>query len=731
MKNRLLYTLLFIFPLLTAAQNNINLDSLEKSIEVKVNDTSKANQLVVLSTKYYNQGKFEKAIGVAEKSLLLSKKINYEKGIADAYNNIGVNSKDLGRFDEALKNLFLSLKIRIQQKDTAAISFNYSNIASVYTDKQDYKTAIEYLFLAIRLGEAIDNPSKLAVAYNRLGIVYKSLSNFAEAKKYYLKALACNKKLNDERGMAINYFNLGNLSKNLFEFEEASGYYQQSLMLNKLLDRKEALYNTYAALGNLNIEQAAQTKDSNKKHEVDSLLSVSTTYFDEARKMQANLSKKSNALRKMDINYGRLLGLQGHYNKGREYLNSGIEKALNDSDKSDLSSAYNFLSKLDSAQAANTAHADSSIQLWKSSLLHARISEKYKYELLTEDNLKSVSEISTKYETEKKDNEIALQKLSLKDKEAALLVAQLQTEKNITEIELLGKTKNIQDLELIKTQKEVATQMLAAKAQAAQLLVEKKDKALKEHELSRAKLVRNILITASLAFAFIGLLLFNRYKLRKQIEQQTQLINQRKHISADLHDDVGSTLSSISIYSEAIKNKLNQNEPEKVMELVHKIGDNARETISNLSDIVWSINPANDKGEVLFNRMESFATSVLSSKDILLDFTCEQHLHALEFGVETKQNLFLIYKEAINNIAKHSRATRAIVHLSNGHHVIKMVISDNGKGFSTSTKNTNDTSGNGLKNMRTRAQNMHGEIKITSLPTGTTTELQFPVTPKR
>lgn len=141
------------------------------------------------------------------------------------------------------------------------------------------------------------------------------------------------------------------------------------------------------------------------------------------------------------------------------------------------------------------------------------------------------------------------------------------------------------------------------------MVIAEKDMALKEKELSKEKWLRGSILTGSFAIFFVGLLLFNRYKLKKQLEHQQNLINQRKSISADLHDDVGSTLSSISIYSEAIKNKLTHNEPERVMELVHKMEVDAGKPSRTFSDIVWSINRAdNDKGEVVFSRMESFAS---------------------------------------------------------------------------------------------------------------------------
>ncbi|MBL0098225.1 MAG: ATP-binding protein [Bacteroidetes bacterium] len=180
---------------------------------------------------------------------------------------------------------------------------------------------------------------------------------------------------------------------------------------------------------------------------------------------------------------------------------------------------------------------------------------------------------------------------------------------------------------------------------------------------------------------------------------------------------------------------MTHNEPERVMELVHKIGDNARETITNLSDIVWSINPANDKGEVVFSRMESFASFLLSSKNIQLNFNCDEALRKMEFSMETRQHLFLIFKEAINNAAKYSNAKQVNVAVSLWNGKIKMSIADNGVGFTVPKWSENGKSngsihngGNGLSNIRLRTDQLKGNLDIRSSAEGTTLELVLPLT---
>ncbi len=355
---------------------------------------------------------------------------------------------------------------------------------------------------------------------------------------------------------------------------------------------------------------------------------------------------------------------------------------------------------------------------------------------------KEIDQLKVKYETGKKNDEIvllsrerSLQQLQMKEQLSALLVAKLREERNEKELELLSKSNAIGELQLAGSRHDLEAEMLKAKAKSDELELAKKTQELKDRNHAEEKKMRDVTIAGSFALLLVGVLMFNRFKLRKQLEHQQTLINQRKSISADLHDDVGSTLSSISIYSEAIKNKLIHNEPERVMELVHKIGDNARETITNLIDIVWSINPANDRGEVVFSRMESFASFLLSSKNIQLNFTCDDTLREMDFNMETRQHLFLIFKEAINNAAKYSNANQLniSVNLMNGK--IKMSIADNGVGFSVPGMSENGKSngsihngGNGLNNIRLRTDQLKGKLDIRSSKEGTTLELVLPLT---
>lgn len=218
----------------------------------------------------------------------------------------------------------------------------------------------------------------------------------------------------------------------------------------------------------------------------------------------------------------------------------------------------------------------------------------------------------------------------------------------------------------------------------------------------------------------ITTLLYSFYRYR--IEQEKRLYEVRNEIARDLHDDIGSTLGSISIYSEVAKNSLgNQGEADAVIDI---IGETSRNMMDRIGDIVWAVNPKNDPLEQLILRMKNFAAPQLHSQQIDFVFNEANELQKLKLTMIQRKNMFLIYKECIHNILKYSRCDKVIVGLSQNGHQLKMVIKDDGIGFDI--KDIKSYNGNGLANMRARAKDLNGEIRISSQRgSGTLIELTF------
>jgi signal transduction histidine kinase len=197
----------------------------------------------------------------------------------------------------------------------------------------------------------------------------------------------------------------------------------------------------------------------------------------------------------------------------------------------------------------------------------------------------------------------------------------------------------------------------------------------------------------------------------------------RNKVARDLHDDMGSTLSTINILTSMAKTKMNT-DIVKTTEYLGKISDNSQRMMEAMDDIVWSIKPSNDSMQKIAARMREFATNVLEAKEIELDFKVDDKVYDEKLDMEARRDFFLVFKEVINNAAKYSKASRVSVYVTVQKNWLVLSIKDNGTGFDV----TQTDNGNGLGNMRKRAEAMRGSIQVFSKPgQGTEVQLKVPV----
>ncbi|MGH7493795.1 MAG: sensor histidine kinase [bacterium] len=205
-----------------------------------------------------------------------------------------------------------------------------------------------------------------------------------------------------------------------------------------------------------------------------------------------------------------------------------------------------------------------------------------------------------------------------------------------------------------------------------------------------------------------------RYRVARLLEMERL----RVRIASDLHDDIGSTLTKISLHSELIQYSA---EPGEVKESLRKIGAMSRELITTMSDIVWSIDARNDTVGDLLDRMREFAASVLPARSIAFSFDAASLELPRKLPVTIRQNIYLIFKEAINNIAKHAVASRVEIRLRSANGTFNMIICDDGYAIPADESPT----GQGLRNMQMRAQRIGGHLEISRDP-GYTVSLTAP-----
>ncbi len=204
-----------------------------------------------------------------------------------------------------------------------------------------------------------------------------------------------------------------------------------------------------------------------------------------------------------------------------------------------------------------------------------------------------------------------------------------------------------------------------------------------------------------------------RYRINKVLEMERL----RVQIASDLHDDIGSALTKIAIHSEIIQTT---SEKEKVSRSSQKIGSMSREIITTLSDVVWSIDSRNDTVGYLIDRMRDFLETVFPAGSIHIDFQTKGLHFDQKIDQALRQNIYLIFKEAVNNAAKHSRADEIHISMINGDGKFKMEIADNGAGINEDRKQKGH---HGIENMELRAKRINGELIIQNLEKGTKVSL--------
>jgi signal transduction histidine kinase len=602
---------------------------------------------------------------------------------------------------EAAENLFnkaLSLKFEKQQSVYTGIVYN--DFGHLFGLKNENDKQVEWYLKAIRLYEKIGEEKEYARTISNLAVVYLALENRTKAIEYTKIAIAIREKFQDIHGLYVSCQNLtriympvnldsaGKYQKLAMAYAEKSGvnasiiytYDNMSYMLNYQNNKPEALayiQKSIALCRELNLKAAladkcrwAGTLCADMKDTI-----AMETYYSEAYNIAVELKNKT------------LL---------RDYY---ATRAVNFKNNSDFKNAYEYLKKY-------YAYRDS---------------------LTGDKTATNIAELQTKYETEKKDNEITrlntaqqIKQLEIEKQKAVIARNSAAALQKQNEIDLLSKSQELRDIKIKQQEEDLDKQLLLAKTNEQQLQLTEKENQLRQKQLKNQKLVRNLLIGGLGLFLLLGFTYFNRYQLKKKLEQQNSLLSMRNNISQDLHDDIGASLSSINILNELARRNIGQ--PEKSTEYLSKSSEDIQRISESLSDIVWNINPRYDDLQNLFIRMKRYAADMLDGKNINGQFDFPANEPGFTLSMTQRRDLYLIFKEAVNNLAKYSQAKNAVIRITTDAHKIELLVLDDGKGFDLSNTKT----GNGLKNMQQRAKASGAEVTITSKPgEGTAIKLEM------
>lgn len=220
---------------------------------------------------------------------------------------------------------------------------------------------------------------------------------------------------------------------------------------------------------------------------------------------------------------------------------------------------------------------------------------------------------------------------------------------------------------------------------------------------------------------------YHQRKLQRHktfFKQQLALEQQRSKITADLHDDIGATLSSLQINS-AVANQLLPINPSEAQKVLSKIEDQSQNLADKIGDIIWSMKSEKNEFMSMSTRIKNFANDILGSTEIKYAIQIEPVLDTLIKDFTYRKNIVLLIKEAINNVAKYSKANQLDVKLTLINFNLQIEIIDDGVGFEI-----DKLPGNGIPNMQKRVEELKGNFKITSnLKKGTTILVTIPLVP--
>jgi len=606
---------------------------------------------------------------------------------------------------------------------------------------KNHPEAFRLLNEGIRLAEnSPDCLPVLAETWYLYGQLQAENSRYIDANACFLKALRIYDQLGDEETAGQLYGELANTSFLMGEKERAIDYAKKGIAaMEKQKDYEELtvqlsnlarMYQTSGDIENAinyfskSVEYAARSA----KKETKFMRLVDLAFVYHAQKDRTNALKYMEAAieegRKIErpklYRYIRVAAMFAGYT-GNEalmnrYYDESYKLALEVNDKDALRDWHGSLNFYYSQVKNDKAKAYPFLEKF-----HA-----YKDSLVNEKSKKDFNELEVQYQSEKKQAEInrlateqKIQQLELEKKNALLRGNIIEATKKEKEIQLLTQERLISNLKIEQQAKTIRLREAEVKNLQQQKKIAAQESLIKEEKIQNEKLKRNLVIAllsvAVILFAFI----FNRTLLKKKLEQKNLLLQERSRISAELHDEVGSTLTAINLLSYATINQLNDPEPKKQVE---KIKENTQSVMENISDIVWSMNPDNDSFERVVIRMKEFAGNLLEPQHIDYHFQTDDNLEKLKLSPGKKRDLYLIYKEVVNNMAKYSRGSNAAITLAKSGQYLLLTVKDNGVGFDVNTVKK----GNGLKNMKSRAERQHGMLEMKSDSSGTTITVRLP-----
>jgi two-component system sensor histidine kinase UhpB len=598
-------------------------------------DSFSCSNLLYLSTAYRYKAKFDSALQLLHEAQVIADKKNYT--ILQALVQIesyGIYNR-MGKTDSTAV-IILRLKAMLPLLDSNGRERARIEMYLGHNDKHkaNYTEALAHYYKALRSFTYLNDSLNEGNIFISLATVLVNLGQDDKALSYHQQAAALFTKMGRRPELATELINLTDMYYTSNRLDSAEVSVQKALAIAQDLHDNVVQAYAYIHLGNIN---------NRRKN-----FGAAEKYFLQSIQI-GEPAGIENALGESYQGLGEMYMAQQQPSKAAPYLAKHFQLAKDDKDNGEIIEA-----------TLNIAENEYALHHYDKAYEFQKLYSAYKDTVYTATASKSMAEMESKYQAEKKEKEIVLLK---KD----------------------------QELSRVSLQKQQAFQYGA--------------------------------IALIALLALIGFLVINRYRVVQRSKRLIEMERMRNHIARDLHDDIGSTLTSINIMS---KVALQQETGNTAMTAnMQKIKERSAAIMESMGDIVWAINPQNDSFEQIVSRMKEFTAEILEPLNIQYQFKEEGDFSNLLLDIQKRKDLYLLFKEAVNNAAKYSQCTNLVVDIRQQAQLLYLAVTDDGIGFDEQRVKH----GNGLANMRERAASMGATLITHTEPgKGTSITLQVPLT---
>lgn len=630
------------------------------------NQKEKAFSRFYLATVHRERGENEAFLS----NITISKHILQDlpaerKWLCEVDNILATYYRDIGDFEKARLLLVKGIADATAIEDSLMLSAIYNSLGRLYRKKTVNDSARIFYLKSLEINEKLNNKKAIAVNSNNVGNIYHIEGSYEKALAYYIQSKNVKEELNYPKGLCISYHNIGTVRLDLKQYDMALQDFEKSLSLAIDLDYKILQIHNYLKIGNAyrNLEKI----DIAIKKHITARRIASEINFEEGL-IESNIYLGEDYLAKKS------------YKKAYSYFKISLNLAEKNNRKNFISSSLIYIAQcymeFQSNQDNELYNPENSIssennieELLLRGVTLAKEIDSYENMIISLEALRQFYKESGDYKREAETAEVYLiYRDSIYEKQSANAIAKWSSK-----------------YESAEKEKEIA--LLQKENELQQLITQS----------NRNKFIGGLLMIAIIAFAFL-LTMF----LGNKVKRARQIGDLRTKISSDLHDDVGSILSGLSMQAELLEMSLPDVDKPK-LQFIAKLG---RSAMHRMRDAVWAMDARKDSMNDLLDRMKEFAHESLGVKGIEYEFVIQNIKLDKKIRPDHRQNIYLIFKEALTNIIKHSNATSVKLNILNQKDTFYLQIIDNGVVETKAYK----TTGLGTANMKMRAKKMTAQI---------------------